>query len=204
MHYKQYIEEEIFPIYSKNDRGHDINHINSVISRSLQFSKYFDVFDNIVYIAAAYHDIGHHIDKDTHEQISADIFMEDEFMKSILSDDERKLVYDAIVDHRSSLEYIPRNDYGKILSSADRSFDFDNFIVRTHGYSLKHFSTYSYDEMVKRAYDHMCEKYMDKSSVKSYVLKDDELDLFLDRVSSFKNKYDEFKLVYNSIIEKNY
>lgn len=81
MDYITYIKENIFPIYSKNDKGHNMEHINQVISRSLEFSKSYNVDDKLCYIAAAYHDLGHHIDKDTHEKISSDMFLSDEFMR---------------------------------------------------------------------------------------------------------------------------
>ena len=39
----------------------DINHIKYVTDRCLELSKNNDVDFNILYVAAAYHDIGHHI-----------------------------------------------------------------------------------------------------------------------------------------------
>ena len=36
---KKYIEENIFPIYEKNEKAHGIEHINNVISRSFKFAK---------------------------------------------------------------------------------------------------------------------------------------------------------------------
>ena len=35
---KEYIENEIFPIYEKNDAGHNIEHINYVIERCMKFA----------------------------------------------------------------------------------------------------------------------------------------------------------------------
>ena len=34
-----YIENSIFPLYSRNEEGHGINHIKTVIRRSLELSK---------------------------------------------------------------------------------------------------------------------------------------------------------------------
>lgn len=62
----KYIEEEIFPLYSKNEEGHGIKHIKTVIERSLKFAKEYDVNLDIVYTVAAYHDIGHYIDRKKH------------------------------------------------------------------------------------------------------------------------------------------
>ena len=63
----KYIEEEIFPLYSKNEEGHGIKHIKTVIERSLKFAKEYDVNLDIVYTVAAYHDIGHYIYRKKHE-----------------------------------------------------------------------------------------------------------------------------------------
>lgn len=73
-----YVEKNIFPQYDLNEASHRINHILNVINKSLNISKNYTVNLNIVYIIAAYHDIGHHIDKDNHEKISAQMMMEDE------------------------------------------------------------------------------------------------------------------------------
>ena len=53
-----YIENKIFPVYAKNDSGHDINHIKYVIKRSLIFANQFSNINyNMVYTIAAFHDI---------------------------------------------------------------------------------------------------------------------------------------------------
>ncbi len=36
----QYIENEIFPLYNRNEEGHGINHIRTVIKRSLNIKRY--------------------------------------------------------------------------------------------------------------------------------------------------------------------
>ena len=73
----EYIENDIFPLYNRNEEAHGINHIKTVIRRSLEIAKGYNVNLNIVYTIAAYHDIGHYIDNAKHEIISAQIFMQD-------------------------------------------------------------------------------------------------------------------------------
>ena len=75
---KQYIEENIYKEYDKNEEGHGIKHINNVVKRALNIAKKYDLNEDIVYTIASYHDIGHHIDTKNHEKISAKIFLEDE------------------------------------------------------------------------------------------------------------------------------
>ena len=79
---QKYIEENIFPSYSKNDLGHNLDHIKYVINRSLKFANEVkDINYDMVYTIAAYHDIGHFIDAKNHEKISDKLFMD--FIKTI-------------------------------------------------------------------------------------------------------------------------
>ena len=129
----EYVEKNIFPIYSKNDSGHGIVHIKYVIARSLEFARQFDDIDlDMVYVVAAFHDLAHHIDKDNHEILSAKLFYENEWMKEFFTYEQRKIIKEAIEDHRASLTYEPRSNYGKIVSSADRNTDII-FVLKMEG-----------------------------------------------------------------------
>ncbi len=86
---KSYIETHILPQYSKNEWGHQIGHIDYVIRRSFEFANQANAANqaknptqplnpNIIYTAAAYHDLGHHIDAAHHEKVSAEILRKDE------------------------------------------------------------------------------------------------------------------------------
>ena len=180
---KNYIEINIFPEYSKNDSGHGIEHINYVIDRCFQFSEQFDNIDlDMLYAAAAFHDIAHYIDKKNHEKLSAEIFSKNEFMKSFFSDEQRMIIKEGIEDHRASSNTIPRNDYGKILSSADRSTDVDDFLKRTHAYTLKHNPESTIEQMLERAYKHTKDKYGNDGYAKHYVV-DEEYNQFRNQIN---------------------
>ena len=60
-------------------------------------------------------------------------------MKQFFSDEERLVIKEAIEDHRASASHQPRSDYGKIISSADRSTSVEEFLTRTQSYTLKHY-----------------------------------------------------------------
>ena len=60
----EYIEKNIFPQYDLNEKGHNINHIITVINHAFDIAKNYTIDLNILYTAVSYHDIGHHIDKD--------------------------------------------------------------------------------------------------------------------------------------------
>lgn len=181
---KEYIENYIFPEYSKNDNGHGIEHIKYVVDRCLRFTEQFDNIDlNVLYTVAAFHDIAHHIDKNNHEVLSAQIFYENEDMKQFFTDEQRIIIKEAIEDHRASAENAPRNDYGKILSSADRSTDINDFLKRTHAYTLKHQPNCTIDEMLERAYDHTMQKYGVNGYAKHYVI-DEEYNQFRNEINN--------------------
>ncbi len=157
---KDYIENNIFPLYQKNDSGHNLEHIKYVIKRSIEFSKQYDDIDlNMVYTIASFHDIAHYIDKDKHEVLSADIFYQNKEMKKFFNEEERIIIKEAIEDHRASLEYEPRSDYGKIVSSADRNTDLDSALKRIHSYTITHYPHLDLDGMINRAYEYVIKKF---------------------------------------------
>lgn len=196
MNYRKYIEENIFTEYSKNDAGHQMPHINSVIKKSLKLARSFNnIDDKLLYIAAAYHDIAHYIDKDNHEKLSAEMFYNDNFMKVYLNENERIIIKEAIEDHRSSVDFEPRSLYGKILYTADKVLDVKTFIKRTHGYSLKHFSMYTIDEMIKRSFDHMIEKYCEGGTNKVYIV-DAEYEMVVREMTDLSMDYEKYKKLY--------
>lgn len=184
---KQYIEKEILPIYEKNDEGHSVDHINYVANRCIKFAKQFDNIDiNMIYVSAVFHDIAHHIDKDNHELLSAKIFYEDKKMKEFFNIEQRKIIKEAIEDHRSSLDHVPRNDYGKILSSADRTTNISMAIKRTHSYTKKHYPNLNLSEQIERAFKHINKKYGDGGYSKSYVI-DEDYNKFLIDINNLLN-----------------
>ena len=196
---KNYAENFVLTQYVKNDSGHSLEHIDYVIRRSLAFAVQFENINcDMVYAAAVYHDIAHHIDKKTHEKLSAEIFYSDEKMKEFFTESQRKTVKEAIEDHRASLGTSPRSDYGKILSSADRSTDIDDFLRRTHAYTLRHFPDCSEAEMIERAFDHTLEKY-GKSGYASHYVDDAEYTSFRENIFYILSDYEIFSQKYKDV-----
>ena len=193
---KLYIEENIFPQYLQNEIGHGLEHIQYVINRCMKFAEQFDNIDfNILYTIAAFHDIGHHIDKNKHEIVSAQIFYENLDMKCFFTEEQRILIKEGIEDHRASSDSIPRSDYGKIISSADRSTDVSEFLKRTHAFTLKHQPDCTVEDMIERAYNHTKDKYGDSGYAKSYVV-DEEYNQFKNKILELLNDKENFREYY--------
>ncbi len=196
---EKYIKAEILPQYEKNDSGHSLEHIDYVLKRCFKFAEQFENIDfNMLYTIAAFHDIAHHIDKANHEKLSAEIFYNNEKMKELFTKEERIIIKEAIEDHRASANTEPRSDYGKIISSADRSTDIDDFLRRTHAYTLKHFPNCTKEEMLKRAYNHTEQKYGKEGYAKHYV-KDEEYEEFREEINLLLRDMEKFKELYFKI-----
>lgn len=192
---KKYIEKNIFPSYQKNDSGHNIDHIKYVLERSLKFAKTVPNINlNMVYVIAAFHDIGHHIDAKNHEQVSSEILEKDEFIKNYFTKDELKTMVEAVVDHRASLEYIPRSIYGKIVSSADRNTDIDIPLKRTYSYRLEHFPNATLDEIIEESRQHIIDKFGSNGYAKDKIyFEDEDYNNFLKEVELFAEDKDLFR-----------
>ena len=190
---KKYIEENIFPEYSKNEPAHALGHIQYVIDRSFELvnENHLDVNPNIVYTVAAYHDIGHHIDSKTHEIISADMMFKDESLKKFFNDEERQIIKEAIEDHRASAKDDPRSIYGRIVSSADRNNTVEACLRRTYTYGKKLDSNATDEELFLRAYDVLQNKF-GKNGYAKFYFKDSQYEKFLKELRELlkdKGKY---------------
>ena len=200
---KKYIEEKVFPEYNKNESGHGINHIKDVIKRSFDLVKENDLDVNIdmVYVVAAYHDIGHHIDSKTHEIISADIMSKDENLKEFFNEDELKVIKEAIEDHRASAKDDPRSIYGRIVSSADRNNKVEDCLRRTYTYGKKLNPEATDEELFQRAYDVLQNKFGEDGYAK-YYFKDSNYEKFLKEIRYLLKDKDNYINTQRQYIKK--
>ena len=56
-------------------------------------------------------------------------------MEQFFTKEQRQIIKKTIEDHRASLEYERRSNYGKIISFADRNVDMISSLRRTHTYT---------------------------------------------------------------------
>lgn len=189
----KYIEDEIFPLYNRNEEGHGIQHIKTVIKRSLELAKNYEVNLNMVYTIASYHDLGHYIDRKTHEIISANWMWNDENLDKFFTRDQKQIIKEAIEDHRSSNKNVPRNIYGKILASADKNTNVTTFLERTLAFGFEHYKDFTYKEQIDRAYDHAEKKFGKNGyAVNKYYVKDDKYERYLKELQDLIENKEEF------------
>lgn len=196
---KEYVENRIFPQYSKNKEGHGINHINYVIKRCFELSKSKDINLDLLYAIASYHDIGHHIDTKNHEVVSAQIMYADKNLREFFSEEELKIIKEAIEDHRASLNGEPRNIYGKIVSSADRNTSVEEALRRTYFYGKKHYPELSDEELTERAYEHLTYKFGENGYAKFFV-EDEKYTKFLNEIRALLSDKEQYRAKYIKLI----
>ena len=192
---QKYIEKKIFPKYKNNDFGHNLDHIKYVIDRSLKFASEVDNINfNMVYVIAAYHDIGHYIDAKNHEKISAEIVLRDDNLREFFTEDEIKTIADAIYDHRASMDGEPRTVYGKIVSSADRNTLVDVTLKRTYAYRVEHNPNDSLDEIIEESRQHVIKKFGKKGyATEKMFFEDLEYKKFLEDISNLAENKAQFR-----------
>ncbi len=190
---KTFIEENVFPEYSKNEQAHGIEHINYVIRRSFELIKQngLKVDNNMVYVVAAYHDIGHHVDPKKHEIVSAEIMSQEEKLKQFFAEEELLIIKEAIEDHRASSDHEPRSIYGKIVSSADRNNTVEQCLERSYYYGKKLNPQATDRELYERAFEHLNLKFGINGYAK-FFLKDAEYEKFLEDIRKVLKDKEEF------------
>ena len=196
-----YIENFIFPIYKNNDAGHNLEHIQYVINRSFKFANNVQNINyDMVFTIAAYHDIGHYINAKNHEKISADILFNDKNLKKFFNDEQIKIMAEAIQDHRASMNGIPRNIYGKIVSSADRNTSIEIILKRTYAYRIKHSPDETIDNIIEDSRQHIINKFGKNGYSKEKIYFEDiDYKIFLKKIIELTENKDKFKKIYMKI-----
>ena len=155
----EYIEERIIPMYDGFDAGHGREHVCSVIQEALRLAAFYDVDEDLIYAAAAYHDTGLSVDRKTHHLESGRIIREDRELRRWFSAVQIETIAQAAEDHRASSDHEPRSIYGKIIAEADRQIIPESIILRTVQYGFKHYPELDEEGHWMRLCDHMAEKY---------------------------------------------
>ncbi|NLC32483.1 MAG: HD domain-containing protein [Clostridiales bacterium] len=164
-----YIQTNIIPRYHKVDKAHDVNHIRHVIRNCMYIAKEYDVDKNILYTAAAYHDLGLEVERERHEVFSRDMMCRDKRLDDFFNQEEKDLIADAILTHRASSKAAPKTIYGKILADADRDLVPVRIIERTILYSLEKFPNSSRTSHFMTIKDHIAAKYGPDGYVKLWL-----------------------------------
>jgi uncharacterized protein len=200
---KNYIEDNILPQYINYDKAHQRDHIETVIEESLNLADHFGVDMDMAYAIAAYHDLGISEGRETHHITSAKRLLADKELTKWFSDEQLKIMAEAIEDHRASSKHEPRSIYGKIVAEADRNIDTEIVLRRIIQYGISHFPDLNKEEQYTRMLGHLHEKYAEGGYIKLWIpesrnaKKLAELRLIIKDDSKLRAFYDK---IYDSII----
>lgn len=166
---QEYIEKKIVPLYAKFDKAHQIDHAKKVMEESLILAQYYDVDHRMVYVIAAYHDLGLRDGRECHHLVSGDILLADCILRRWFTEDQLLLMKEAVEDHRASNAQTPRSIYGKIVAEADRIIDPDVTLRRTVQYGLSNYPKLDKEQQYTRFQEHLDHKYAEKGYLKLWI-----------------------------------
>ena len=166
---KSYVEEQIIPRYRNFDRAHNLDHVRSVIDRSLMLAARYDVEADMVYTIAAYHDTGLVNGRENHHLDAGRILEADTMLRQWFSQEQIHTMCEAVEDHRASAKHAPRSIYGRIVAEADRMIDPDTIIRRTVQYGLAHYPTLDREGHYARCMEHLQQKYAEGGYLQLWI-----------------------------------
>lgn len=166
---QEYIEQEILPRYAAFDRAHKIDHAQTVIAESLSLASHYDVDPRMVYVAAAYHDLGLCEGRELHHIASGRIIRADQTLRQWFSAAQIEVIACAAEDHRASSDHEPRSIYGRIVAEADRVIDPEVTLRRTVQYGLTNYPQLNTEEQYTRFCAHLQDKYAEGGYLRLWI-----------------------------------
>ena len=164
----RYLEGEVIPRYAAFDAAHREDHARAVVARALDLAQYYPVDRNILYAAAACHDLGLAVDRKTHHLESGRIIRGDAALRALLGEEGLQQAAEAAEDHRASGGE-PRSVYGRIVAEADRLIDPETVIRRTIQFGLDHYPELPPEGHWQRTLQHLQEKYGDGGYLRLWI-----------------------------------
>ena len=164
-----FVETEVVPRYASFDKAHQEDHARSVISRALDLAKFYPVSRDVLYAAAACHDLGLAVDRATHHLESGKIIRGMMELREWFDDGAIETIAQAAEDHRASSEHEPRSLYGRIVAEADRLIEPEQIIRRTVQFGLAHYPELPMEGHWQRTLDHLHEKYADGGYLRLWI-----------------------------------
>lgn len=164
-----FVEREILPRYNAFGKSHGLQHVQHVIKNSLELVPLTGADINMVYVIAAYHDLGMEGPRAIHHITGGKILQSDARLRRWFTPEQIKIMKEAVEDHRASSSRQPRSIYGKIVAEADRDLDPDTVFTRAIQYGLENYPEKNGEDQWKRFRQHMNEKYSASGYVRLWI-----------------------------------
>lgn len=194
----EFVETQILPQYAAFDKAHNMEHVTTVIRRSLDLAGRIGADLNIAYVIAAYHDLGLSGPRAVHHITSGKILMQDARLKRWFSQEQLRIMKEAVEDHRASASRAPRSIYGKIVAEADRNIEPETVIRRTIQYGLSNYPQLNTEGHWQRFMEHMNEKYSTNGYIKLWI-QGSENEVKLNELRRLIAEPDKMRPVFDSI-----
>ena len=165
----EFVERQILPRYNAFGESHGLRHVTRVIKNSLRLADVTGADIDMVYVIAAYHDLGMEGPRAIHHLTSRKILMADARLKKWFNADQLKVMKEAVEDHRASSSRQPRSIYGKIVAEADRDIDVHEIFLRAIQYGKENGPDKTVEEHWERFAQHMDEKYSNNGYIKLWI-----------------------------------
>ena len=186
MEIMEFVETQILPKYTEFGESHGLRHVNRVIKNSLELARITGADINMVYVVAAYHDLGMSGPRAIHHITSGKILMAE-----------------AVEDHRASSSRQPRSIYGKIVAEADRDIDTHEIFLRAILYAKENNPGKDKEQIWELFAHHMDEKYSVHGYIKLWIPNspnEKELKMLRDIIEDKALLRQEFDKIYESIL----
>lgn len=165
-----YVEREIIPRYAAFDKAHQENHVRMVIEQSLKLAGHTPSMNSdMVYVIAAFHDLGLVNGRQNHHKDSRRILEVDEFVRVHFTPEQIRIMGEAVEDHRASNSQKPRSEYGLIVAEADRFIEAETIIRRTIQYGLANYPQLDRAGHYQRTIEHLNKKYGPNGYLKVWI-----------------------------------
>lgn len=164
-----FVEREILPRYNAFGQSHGLRHVQRVIRNSLDLVSTTGADTNMVYVIAAYHDLGMEGPRAVHHITGGKILASDMRLRRWFSTEQIRIMKEAVEDHRASASHAPRSIYGMIVAEADRDLEPIVVFERAIEYGLENYPMLDNDKQWKRFDNHMEEKYGLNGYIKLWI-----------------------------------
>jgi len=129
-----------------------------------------------------------------HAIIAARRFLKDEVMATFFTEEERTIIKEAIEDHSSSAD-MPRSDYGKLVSSADRNTRIEMVFIRSFFVGKSRTPDLTIDEYLDFTYNRLLKRYGEEKPENMFFEDETYREFLKDMRALLKNEI-EFKKRY--------
>ncbi len=164
-----FVEREILPRYTRFGNSHGLAHVQRVVRNALELVPATGADIDMVYVIAAYHDLGMEGPRAIHHLTGGKILAADARLRRWFSPEQIRIMKEAVEDHRASASHAPRSIYGMVVAEADRDLEPEVVFMRAVQFGLENYPGLAREQQWQRFDSHMDEKYGAGGYIKLWI-----------------------------------